>query len=574
MRTTRPIGAVTGGPMRRGSRIFALLVTAALVTAACSGGAAKNNKSPHVVEGGTLRIGTSSTIDSLNPFVGFQANSFFVWQSTYPYLGTYDDHNEIIPYWAKSWDTSSDGLTWTFHLPSNATWSDGQPLTASDAAFTFNTVIKYQNGSAGNWASNVTNMKSVEASGADTVVVHFSKPSGNALSEIISMPILPEHVWGRFATGDGKALKTEANKAVTPTEGKPIVAGGPFEVVKYQKDDIALLQRNPKFWGQPKPHIDGFGIQIYSNEDAMITALKKGDLDGVEGVPTTNVQSLKAAGFTINDTPGVFFYDFIINSNPKKPEHRELLDPKVREAFEFAIDRKQIINVVLNGHGTPGASIVPPATGKWSDPNVKPLPFDVNQANQILDSLGFKRGAGGIRTADGHPMAYTVIVPSSQQANLTRTFQIMQPDFRKIGVDLSLKVLDPSAAFDAIGAPTYKYLNFDLAMWDWIPFPDPSYILNVVECNQYGSNSDTGYCNHAYDKLWSEQSSTVDQDKRRQVVYRMQEILANDRPYIVLNYPDVIDAFDSKHWAGFYNEPGYGIFINNSTLTMNFVHQT
>ena len=136
-----------------------------------------------------------------------------------------------------------------------------------------------------------------------------------------------------------------------------------------------------------------------------------------------------------------------------------------------------------------------------------------------------------------------------------------------------MKVLDPSAAFSAIGAPNYKYLNFDLAMWDWIPFPDPSYILNVVECNQYGSNSDTGYCNHQYDKLWNEQASTLNQTKRRQIVYKMQEILFRDRPYIVLNYPDVIDAYDSHHWAGFYNEPGYGIFLNNSTVTMNFVHR-
>jgi len=558
---------------RRGLRTLALLAIVAVAAAACSNNGGTNKASPNVVEGGTLRVGTTSTIDSLNPFVGFQANSFLVWQSMYPYLGTYDNHNHIVPFWAKSWDTSSDGLTWTFHLPSNATWSDGKPLTSADAAFTFNTVIKYQNGPAGNWASNITNMKNVTASGPDTVVFHFSKPAGNALSEMVSMPILPEHVWSTYATGDGKTLKTSANQAVTPTQGNPVVAGGPFELVKYSKDDIALLQRNPNYWGT-KPHIDGFGIQIYSNEDAMITAFKKGDLDGIEGVPSTNVKSIKSAGFTINDTPGVFFYDFIINSNPKKPKNRELLNKKVREAFEYAIDRKQIINVVLNGYGTAGGSIVPPATGDWSDPNIKPLPFDLNRANQILDSLGYKRGAGGIRMAEGHPMSYTVIVPSSQQANLTRTFQILQPDFQKIGVQLALKVLDPSAAFDAIGAPNYKYLNFDLAMWDWIPFPDPSYILNVVECNQYGSNSDSGYCNHTYDNLWNEQVSTVNQDKRRQVVYRMQEILFNDRPYIVLNYPDVIDAYDSHHWAGFYNEPGYGIFLNNSTLTFNFVHRT
>lgn len=562
----------------RGTRIVTLMAVAAMVAVGCSSGGneepQKSSQSQQVVEGGTLRLGTTSTIDSINPFVGFQANSFLVWQSIWPYLGTYDEQNKIVPFWATSWDASPDGLTYTFHLHPDTKWSDGQPMTASDAAFTINTIIKYQDGPTGSWAGNVTNMKQVDAPDPATVVVHYSKPSGNALSQLVGIPILPEHVWGTFATGDGKALKTEARDAVTPTEGQPVVSGGPFELVEYKKDAIALLQRNPNYTLTAKPHIEGFGIQIYSNEDAMLTAFKNGDLDAIEGVPTTNVASLKAAGFTINNTPGVFFYDFIINSNPKKPEHRELLDPKVKEALEYAIDRQQIIDVALGGYGSPGASIVPPATGDWSDPNVKPLPFDIDQANQILDSLGFERGDGGIRVADGHPMEYTVIIPNSQQAVLSRTFQIIQPDFQKIGVKITQKVLDPSAAFDAIGAPDYKYLDFDLAMWDWIPFPDPSYILNVVMCNQYGSNSDSGYCNPAYDKLWDQQASTVDQDERRQIVYQMQEILFHDRPYIVMNYPDVIDAFDSDNWAGFYNESGFGIFINNSTLTMNFVHQT
>jgi len=170
-------------------------------------------------------------------------------------------------------------------------------------------------------------------------------------------------------------------------------------------------------------------------------------------------------------------------------------------------------------------------------------------------------------------MAYTVIIPTSRQADLTRTFQIMQPDFQQIGVKLTLKVLDPSAAFDAIGAPNYKYLNFDLAMWDWIPGVDPSSILSVLLCNQYGSNSDTGYCDKTYDNMYTQQEQAVDPSARKQIVYQMQEKLFNDRPYIILNYPDVIDAYNGKKWAGFYDEPGYGIINNNGIQSLSQVHQ-
>jgi peptide/nickel transport system substrate-binding protein len=333
------------------------------------------------------------------------------------------------------------------------------------------------------------------------------------------------------------------------------------------------MQRNPKFWGT-KPHIDSFGIQIYSNDDAMVTALKSGELDAVESVPTTDVKTVQDTGFSINHTPGMFFYDFIINSNPAKPEHRELLNPQVREAFEYAIDRQQIINVALGGHGTLGDSIVPPADGAWHDPSLKPLPFDISKANEILDGLGYAKGSDGIRVAEGHPMAYTVIVPNSREAELSRTFQIMQPDFQQIGVKLSLKILDPSAAFDAIGAPNYKYEDFDLAMWDWIPAVDPAEILSVLLRNQWGSNSDTGYNDSTYDNMYNQQQREIDPAKRKQIVYQMQQKLFNDRPYIVLNYPDVIDAYNGKKWAGFYNEPGFGIFLNNGTQSLVQVHQT
>jgi peptide/nickel transport system substrate-binding protein len=553
-------------------RMVAGLVAVAMLGVACSsgaGGSSNNNQGGSVHKGGTFRVGTSSTIDTLNPFTAFQANAILVFLYEYPYLAQYDNKNEIVPEFATSWDTSSDGLTLTFHLTPNAKWSDGQPLTADDVAWTYNTVIKFQNGPTSYYAGDVVDMKTVTAVDPATVEFQYDRPVASAVSHIITIPVLPEHIWGKLATGDGKALKTYQNQ---PTDGKPVVSGGPVVLVKYQKDPIALMQRNDSFWGT-EPLIDGFGIQIYSNDDAMVQALKSGELDAVETVPTTSVKTVQQAGFALSKSPGVFFYDFIINSNPKKPAHRELLNPQVRQALEYAIDRQQIINIALGGYGTLGDSIIPPAIGSWHDPNIKPLPFDISKANQILDSLGYAKGSDGIRVAEGHPMAYTVIIPTSRQADLTRTFQIMQPDFQQIGVKLSLKVLDPSAAFDAIGAPNYKYLTFDLAMWDWIPGVDPSSILSVLLCNQYGSNSDTGYCDKTYDDMYTQQERAVDVNQRKQIVNQMQEKLFNDRPYIILNYPDVIDAYNGKKWAGFYDEPGYGVINNNGIQSLSQVHQ-
>lgn len=553
-------------------RVVAGLIAVVMLGAACSSSSGDNqgNQGGKVSEGGTLRIGTSSTLDTLNPFTAFQANSILVFLYEYPYLAQYDNKNELVPSFAKSWEISPDGKTVTFHLTSGATWSDGQPLDSSDVAWTYNTVVKFQNGPTSYYAGDVVDLKTVTATDPNTVEFTYAQPSSNAIALLQAIPILPEHIWGKLATGDGKALRTYQNQ---PTDSEPVVSGGPFQLTKYDKDQIVLMQRNDKFWGT-KPHIDGFGIQIYSNDDAMVTALKSGELDAVETLPTTDVKTVQDSGFKLNQTPGMFFYDFIINSNPAKPEHRELLNPKVKEAFEYAIDRQQIIDVALGGYGTLGDSIVPPADGAWHDPSIKPLPFDISKANEILDGLGYAKGSDGIRVAEGHPMAYTVIVPNSREADLSRTFQIMQPDFQEIGVKLSLKILDPSAAFDAIGAPNYTYKDFDLAMWDWIPAVDPAEILSVLLRNQWGSNSDTGYNDSTYDAMYDQQQREIDPEKRKQIVYQMQQKIFNDRPYIVLNYPDVIDAYDGKKWAGFYNEPGFGIISNNGTQSLVQVHQT
>jgi peptide/nickel transport system substrate-binding protein len=549
-------------------KVVVAVAVIALTGAACS--SASNSSSPTVKQGGVLRIGTDSTIDSLNPWVGFQANAYAVWQYTYPYLGEYDAHNNIVPYFARSWQSSSDGLTWTFHLVSGAKWSDGQPLTAKDVAWTFNTLVKFQNGPTADWAANAVHLKDAVATTPDTVTFHYSHPVGNALSELILMPILPQHVWARYATGSGKALRTYPN---TPQGGQPVISGGPFMLVKYQKDQLALLRRNPHWWG-PKPHIDGWGFQIFSNDDAMVTSLESHQIDAIETVPFTDVGAVRSRGFKLVQSPGILFYDFIFNSNPNKPNHRELLSTQVRKAFEYAIDRGHIIKVALEGHGTRGSTIVPPATGRWHNPNIQPLPFDLAKANQILDSLGYAKGPNGIRMAGGHPMAYQVIIPSNRLSILGRTFQIIQSDFQKIGVRITEKVLDPSAAFEAITAPNNKYLNFDLAIWDWIPSVDPSFILNVMMCDQYGSNSDSAYCTHTYDSLWTAQSSTVNKQQRLSIIYRMQQMLFNDRPYIVLMYPDSLDAYDASRWAGMTPEAGYGLFQTSGSQPLLEVHQT
>jgi peptide/nickel transport system substrate-binding protein len=546
------------------------LVAVALVGAACTSSGTGNEGASggSVKNGGTLRIGTPSGIDSMNPFVTFQQDSYSVFSYIYPFLVQYDTKTlEFKPDFATSWDTSADGLTWTFKTRAGAKWSDGQPLAADDVAWTYNMIIKYGKGPTANFSAAFSHVSSITAPDDTTLVIVYDKPSAVVLSNMQTVPILPPQVWEKYATGDGKSIKSFQN---IPEGGQPLVGGGPFVMAEYQKKQIANMVANPTYYGE-KPHIDGFGLEFFENDDAMVTALKSGQLDAIESVPATSVATLKDAGLNVFVGPGLEFHDFIINTNPKKTTNTELLDPQVRTAFEYAIDRDQIVKTAWLGYGQVGTTIVPPGTGDWHDSSIQPLPFDLDKANQILDDAGFTKGSDGIRVANGHPMSYTVIFPHDEAGSGDRAFQIIQGDFKQIGVDLVQKHMDDSAAFDAIGNPDFKYLTFDLAMWDWVPLEDPDFILSVLQCNQFGAWSDTGYCNADYDRLYLKQSSDIDPKDRQATVYQMQKQIFDDRPYIVINYQNVLDGW-SKSWTGFV-ESNQGFFNPLSKESMVSVHQ-
>ena len=493
-------------------RLVAAVAGIALVAGACGGTTGGGSGGGSIKQGGLFRLGSASGIDSLNPFIAFQGDAYSTFEYIYPFLDQYNAKLQLVGEFARSWQVSPDGKTWTFRTQPNAKWSDGKPLTATDAAWTYSTILKFQSGPTANSAGYVAHMVSATAPNSTTLVLKYSRPVANVLAQVQQAPILPEHIWAKYAAGNGKALKTFTNPA-------PIVSGGPFKLVKYVPKQIALFQGNPYFFG-PKPHISELGLQFFDTNDAMITALESGQLDGVTVVPPTALGAVRPRTGRAS-RPGVLD-DFIINSNPKQnASHRELLNPLLREAFDAAIDRKAIVATSLLGYGTPGSTIIPPATGHWSDPAITPTSFSLARANQLLSQAGYKMGPGGVRIANGHPMSYTVIMPSDIAADHgQRSFQIIQTDFAKIGVKLNLQVLDPSAAYNAITANDYR--SYELSMWDWYPLTDPDFMLSVLTCVSWTVWNDTGYCSKQYDSLYAAQSAAISSSQRQAVVRHME----------------------------------------------------
>ncbi|MFF2961753.1 ABC transporter substrate-binding protein [Streptomyces sp. NPDC057963] len=539
--------------MRRSGVAAVAVVVALCFSAACDTAAARN----------VFRLGGTEPIDSMNPFVAVNSSSYSVFENIYPSLVQVDPALKTVPDFAANWQRSPDGKTWTFHTKPGAKWSDGEPLTAADAAWTFETVIKHQEGPTGSLAGYVAYMESATAPDPHTLVLKYSRPVANVLAQMSGIQILPEHIWARYAVGSGKGLLTFTNPA-------PVVSGGPFTLVKYAQGRIALLKRNPRYYG-PAPHIDGLGLQFFDTDDAMITALKSGRLDGVQSVAPTSVATLKAAGLIVASAAGAAFDDLIVNANPKQAaDHRELVNPLVREAFDRAIDRNAIVRTALLGFGRPGASIIPPSTGHWSDPTIRPTPYDPAAANRFLDEAGYRMGPNKIRIANGHPMSYTVIMPASITNGYgARSFQIIQAGFKKIGVQLVPKHMDVSAANEALFAE--KYQSFEAAMWGFSLTTDPDGMLSYLTCRSRYSLNDTGYCTKSWDGLYAKQATAMNPAVRQRIVHQMQQAAAREHVYLVLDYPDSIEAH-SPSWTGLPMIEG-GSFSATSKIPFQTVHR-
>ncbi len=287
-----------------------------------------------------LRVGTLNKFEQTNPFNAFNFTDYFVQQMEYPYLIQYDSQGKIIPDFATKWETSADGKTWTFHLVPNAKWSDGKPLTSADVAFTLNTIIKYQTGATALDEAYVTGMKNVTAPDPTTAVVHYNGPVATVLAYLDQVPIVPQHIWQKYAGGDGSGIKSFKNSG-------PIVAGGPFVLESLNSSNFALFKENPNFYG-PKPKFSEFGLQYYSTADSMIQALKAGQLDYAQFLPQSDAATVRAAGLSVDSYPGLNVYFFYINSG-QHPLHPEVDNPLVKEAMAHAMDRQRMVKSAFPG---------------------------------------------------------------------------------------------------------------------------------------------------------------------------------------------------------------------------------
>jgi peptide/nickel transport system substrate-binding protein len=460
----------------------------------------------------------------------------------YEYLTNYDPKdNHAIPGLATKWEPSPDKLTWTYTIRSNSKWSDGKQATAEDAAWTFNKMMTDDGAATAN-GSYVGNFKKVTAPSPTKLVIELKKPQ--ATMTALDVPIVPKHVWEKVSEF------SEFNN----DKSFPVVGNGPFVLTGYKADSYVRLKANKSFWrGSPK--FDELVFRYYKDQDAAVSALRKGEVSFVAGSPSlTPAQAASLEGaenVKVNDAPGRRFYALATNPGAKAKNgekfgdgHPSLLDQRVRNALFKAVDRKAVIDKVFQGHAVEGEGYIPPRFSQyfWKPSSGQKLTYDPAEAARMLDQAGYRKNGDGKRVGkDGKPITYRVLCHATDP-NDKAVGKYLQEWWGELGIGVQLNCLDNVTDPWLAG-------EYDLAFDGWSVNPDPDFVLSIHTCGALPATpKDTGatdnfICDKKYDELYARQLAEYDPAKRADIVKQMESRLYDLGYMNVMAYPNAVEAY-------------------------------
>ena len=504
---------------------------------------------PPAAEPVVLTIGWLGIPDTLNPAYAFLTESYTIFDLVYNSLVREAPTGEYVGDLAKEWSSSEDGLTWTFALKDGIVWHDGTPFSADDIVWSINAVMSNPDG----WATlaNYTNgFAEVTALDDETVQITLDAPIGNMEYRLSFLYAMARKDFEQFETPED--LQSFLNEDILGT--------GPFKVNQFDKDaGVIILDANADYF-DGRPNIDQVIFRTFDNADAMVQALRVGDIGLTGDVPNTAFETVKGfENVSVVQRQSRSFAELIINSAPEDHDpaptaNPALRDPQVRLAMAHAIDKQDLVDIVLQGLGSPGTTIVPPSLGGgfWHNSDIQDVEFDLDKANEILEAAGYTLGPDWVR-AKGDVLLEMRLQYPSDEADYPRVADLLTEWFGQIGIRLTVEAVDP----DTLIALCCPAADYDLMIWGWGSDPDPDFILSVMLSDQFvdGGWSDSGYSNPAYDEMYLAQQVAIERDERRQIIWDMQAMVYNDRPYIVFWYSDALEAYRSDRFTNFLESP-------------------
>ncbi|MEV7982922.1 ABC transporter substrate-binding protein [Streptomyces sp. NPDC086519] len=495
----------------RWAALTALVTTSVLLTACGSGGGDSGSGSGQPKSGGTLTFAVGSDAGCVDPQQVASNETIYSVRQIVDSLTDQDPRTgKIVPWLAKSWDVSSDATTFTFHLRSGVTFSDGSKLTAQVVKDNFDAVPKL--GALGTLAEGyLSGVRGTTVVDPLTVKVTFSQPNAQFLQATST------HSLG---------IESSASVKKTPQQkcSDGVIGSGPFVLKQYvQNQSVTLAKRTGYAWGSSlwskkgEAYLDKLVFKVVPEAGVRAGSLQSGQVDAISSVGRANEAALKGGQVSLQRraNPGVVFGLGLNNSRPA------LKDAGVRQAILLAVDRQQIADTVFPTGTQAATSVLAHTTPDYT--SLAPdLTSAAAKAKSLLDAAGWKTGSDGIRAKDGKKLGLTIDWIPNAGTNQP-ALELIQQQLKAVGVQVTLKQLQVTQF-----APTLQSGDYDAA-WGNVTRADPDILRSSFStrlANFYRVPAS------GLDTALTAQAATTDTARRKQLIAQAQQLIVRNAYYV------------------------------------------
>ena len=447
----------------------------------------------------------------------------------YEGLVTKNRNGEYKPGLAESWNVSDDAKTWTFYLVHNATWQDGEPVTSADVKFTYD-YLKENNLTMGFVLSDVS---SVTCPDDYTAVFHLKNAYSvwpDRLAQSPGIGVYPEHIYEQIQ--DPKTWKDTQ-----------FIGTGPFKFDKSEPGYVRLA-RNEAYRGE-KPKVTGAILKLITNKDSQVLALKNGEIDVVTGISPALAANLKnEPGIDIITIPATAGYEMGFNMIQYPTNLSQF-----RHAMSHAVDRETICTVLGNAHPTNTTFLIPVIAGDYVNPAKTGMyDYNLSKTSDLLRMAGFVKDAKGtLRGPEGNPVVLTITLGGKGSIGNVdeKIVTVLRNDWITLGIDVITTKYDDEVQYRQMIDKGQIFID---AMPS-ILHDDPDDLVDFAvtplqEKNYYNFN------NSEFNSLTRDVRNTVDMEKRREIGYKLQEMLVENVPTVPICYTDSYVAYRMDRFKG------------------------
>jgi peptide/nickel transport system substrate-binding protein len=472
------------------------------------------NKPYPTEAGGTLIDASTAEPSGLIFMVAGESAASAISSHIFNTLLKYDKNLDLEGELAENWQISGDQKTITFKLKPNLKWADGKPLTSQDVLFTWRLVIDEKTRSP--YASDYQLVKKANAPDALTFSVSYDQAYAPALDSWAGLQILPKHL-------------LENQDIHTTAFARNPIGSHYYKLDSWKHGENLKLSRNPtSVLGAAK--IDKLVTRIIPDNSAQFLELMADNIDlmGLDPIKYSRIiparPELQKKLALYKELGNSYTY---LGFNLK---HKPFDDIRVRKAINYAIDKQEIIDGVYLGLGINIASPYKPGT-RWSNPDLRPYPYDPNKAKALLKEAGFVDSNGdGILERDGKPFSFEII--TNQNKEREKSAVLIQRRLKDVGIDVQIRAIEWASFISRF----IKTGDFDAVVLGWSFSLDPDqFSICHSSQNQPGQFNFIGYNNPKIDKLLEQGRLEMDADKRMKIYHEFAKVLLEDSPIVYLS---------------------------------------